>query len=83
MEGLVTFDGSLSSDPDNDPLTYSWDIDNDSLFGDVTGVSPTLTWAQLQSFGFADQGVYTISVAVDDGNGGTDAGSTTISVTGP
>jgi len=53
---VITFDGSTSSDPDGDPLTYRWD------FGDgttATGVMPTHAFAQL--------GNYTISLVVNDG----------------
>ena len=78
--GGVTLDASSSSDPDSDPLTYSWDLNNDLTYGDATGVSPTLTWAQLQSFGINDDGTYTINVEVDDGNGGITTDSTTIIV---
>lgn len=76
----VTLDASGSADPDNDPLAYSWDIDNDGTYGDVTGESPAVTWAQLASFGITDDGTYTISVQVDDGDGGIDTHSTTITV---
>ena len=63
----LTLDASASSDVDGDVLTYSWDINNDGTYGDVTGVSPTLTWAQLQSFGIVDDGTYTIGLEVNDG----------------
>ncbi|TQV68047.1 PKD domain-containing protein [Exilibacterium tricleocarpae] len=54
----VSFNGSASSDPDNgpDPLTYLW------LFGDgeqSTAVSPAHTFSQ--------NGVYTVTLTVSDG----------------
>ena len=76
----VTLDASGSLDVDGDALTWSWDINNDGTFGDVTGVSPSLTWAQLQGFGIDDDGTYTIQVRVDDGNGTPDTASTTLTV---
>jgi len=75
----VMLDASATSDPDSDPLTYSWDLDNDATFGDVTGETPTVTWAQLQSFGIDDDGVYPIAVEVDDGTI-TDTDATTLTV---
>ena len=63
---VVSFDGSGSSDPDSDPLTYSWD------FGDGnsgTGVSPLHT--------YATGGTFTVVLTVDDGNGDTGSDTTT------
>src|SRR5262249_3603597 len=35
----LTLDAQGSLDPDNDPLTYSWDVNGDGSFGDATGAS--------------------------------------------
>jgi subtilisin family serine protease/chitodextrinase len=52
----VTFDGSGSYDPDDDPLTYSWDF-GDSSTGN--GVSP--------SHVYAAGGSYSVTLTVHDG----------------
>src|SRR5262249_45693761 len=70
--GSVTFNASGSTDPDGDPLTYSWDLNGDGVFGDATGVSPTLTWAQLNALSPAindGPATFNVSVRVDDGHG--------------
>ena len=62
----VTLDGSGSSDANGDTLTYTWT----GPFGTVGGVQPTVT---------LPLGTHTITLTVDDGNGGT--ASDTVNVT--
>jgi PKD repeat protein/glucose/arabinose dehydrogenase len=42
----IRFDGSQSSDPDGDALSYSWDLNGDGAFGDSTAVAPTFTYTK-------------------------------------
>ncbi|MCF4969231.1 hypothetical protein CV014_19930 [Nostoc sp. CMAA1605] len=39
-----------------------WDINGDGSFGDVSGATVTLTWAQLVDLGLGDNGTYQIGV---------------------
>jgi len=63
----VTLDGTASSDPDSDPLTFRW---TDS-FGTVPGPTPEVT---------LPQGTHTITLTVEDGNGGSASDHVTITV---
>lgn len=62
----VTLDGSGSTDPDGDTLTYAWS----GPFGTATGVSPTV---------LIPPGTHTVTLTVDDGNGATDTDTMTVS----
>ena len=78
----TTLNAALSNDVDGDPLTYTWELNGDNSFDDATGISPSLSWAQLQSFGITDSDQpYPIEVRVDDGVGDSDEASGTIHVT--
>jgi phospholipase C len=43
----LTVNASATTNFDGNPVTYSWDINGDHIYGDATGVMPTLTWTQL------------------------------------
>jgi len=64
----VTLDGSGSSDPDGDTLTYTW-IENGTVI--ATGVNPMVTLSY---------GSHTITLTVDDGKGGTATDEVVINV---
>ena len=68
----VDFDGRASSDPDGDPLTYTWD------FGDG---NPTATGATARHT-YTQSGVFTARLTVDDGRGARDSATTSISTSG-
>lgn len=79
----VTLDGSGSTDGDLDPLQFTWDLDNDGVFGETIGLqtaTPTLSWTDLQAQGIGNDGVFTIGLRVSDGNGGFDIATTTLTV---
>ena len=61
-----------ASDPDNDPLTYTWTTSGGAVEGNGSG-------ARWNSSGAAE-GSYTVSVRVEDGRGGTTGCSSNITV---
>jgi hypothetical protein len=66
----IVFDGSGSSDPDGDPLTYQWSF-GDGTFG--TGVAPSHVYAAL--------GTFTVSLVVSDGEFSSPPATTTVTIT--
>jgi PKD repeat protein/glucose/arabinose dehydrogenase len=68
----VNFNGSASSDPNGDALTYAWDLDGDGAFDDATASQPTYTYTQ--------QGSYTATLRVTDPGGLSDTDAVVISV---
>jgi outer membrane protein OmpA-like peptidoglycan-associated protein len=75
MPGERTAITATASDPDNDPLTYSYSATG----GQVTGDGPK---AQFDSTGLA-AGSYTVKCSVSDGRGGTADASTNVDVQQP
>jgi OOP family OmpA-OmpF porin len=72
VNAILSFTGEGSSDPDGDPLTYTWD------FGDGTPAasspSPTATHR------YAQIGNYPVRLTVSDGRGGSDMASRTVAI---
>ncbi len=56
--GTIELDGSASSDPDGNALSYAWDLDNDGTF-ETTGMKP--------AFSRPDNGTFTVRLKVSDG----------------
>jgi hypothetical protein len=63
----VALDGSASTDPDGDQLTYTWHW----FFGTVAGANPMVN---------LPVGTHVITLHVDDGKGGFDTDTVTVSV---
>jgi hypothetical protein len=78
----LSLDASASGDIDGDTLTYRWDLDNDGQYDDLITLNATevVAWSTLSGLGLDDNGVYTIGLQVDDGNGGLVASSTTVTI---
>jgi PKD repeat protein len=70
----VTFDGSGSTDPDGDTLSYAWDLDDDGAFDDSTAPAPEQTFTAL--------GDHTVELLVSDGRGGSHAASVVVTAEG-
>ena len=69
----MAFDGSGSSDPDGDPLTFDWD------FGDPS--DPTAGSGPAPSHTYLDDGMFDVTLTVTDLPGVPDVAATTVAIT--
>ncbi len=69
---LVVFDGA-AADPGADPLTFTWDFGDGASASGIALSQPTHIYAQ--------DGNYTVTLTVDDGDGGVVADTLTVRVT--
>jgi hypothetical protein len=68
----LMLDASATTDPNGDSLTFGWDLNGDGV-DDVTGPVLSLTWSQLQNYGFDDgPSVHVITLHVTDAFGPID-----------
>lgn len=83
--GTLSLNAAGSSDPDNDQLFFTWDLNEDGAYGDATGAIASLSWNDLRMLGIIDDTapigkLYAISVRVYDSNGSMDVAATTLRV---
>ena len=81
-EGQSLALNATATDPDGNALSFQWDVDGDGDFDEnVTGASPTLTYAQLIGLGLGDGPLSRdVTVRVSDGTTTTSA-TTALTVT--
>jgi PKD repeat protein len=68
----VTLNASASTDPNSDPLKYSWDLNGDKKYGDATGA--------IQTRSFASAGTFRVGVRVTDPAGSSNDAVAFVSV---
>jgi PKD repeat protein len=68
----VAFDASASTDPDLEPVSYAWDLDNDGQFDDGTLAKASMT--------FMKAGSYIVRLKVADGHGQSDTQAEVVTV---
>ncbi len=73
-EASIVLDGSNSSDPDGDTLTYTWAWTIDANMYEASGVSPTIE---------LPVGVHTIQLVVNDGYADSAADDVNVTVVAP
>ena len=69
----MVFDGSGSSDPDDDPLTFDWNFSDPSDLTSGSGPTPSHT--------YVNDGVFEVDLTVTDPAGETNVAATTVEIT--
>jgi hypothetical protein len=74
VEGTDVVLAGIATDPDGDPLTLEWDLDNDGQFDDGTGANPVFSLV-------GRDGVFTVALRVTDDDGAFAVDTATVTVT--
>ena len=76
--GSVVLSGAASSDPDQPTasLTFKWDLDNDTIFDDATGITTAFSASGVDGIGQ----VVTVGLEVSDSDGASDTTTTTVTI---
>ncbi|MCA9131577.1 MAG: DUF4347 domain-containing protein, partial [Planctomycetales bacterium] len=79
----LNLDGSGSSDPLTRPLTYRWDLNGNGTYGEAGEPStetPVISWSTLVSLNVKHAGTYVIGLQVDNGFGGVNTASSSLTI---
>ena len=79
----LTLNASASFDAagSNDPLLFAWDLNGDEVFGDATGINPTLTWSHLNTYEIVNgPSSRPVKLVALDGDGGVNYASVDLTV---
>jgi len=78
----LTLDASGSNDPDNNIISYIWDLDDDGIFETDAGEQAIfdVNYAYLESLGFVPGDPYDIHVQVTDSKGLSDTAVSTLTI---
>ena len=78
----VALDGSQSTDPDGDPLTYSWSLVSRPETGSMAAAASAPTGGDSSTFVFVPDvpGTYVVQLIVNDGTVNSDAATCTVRV---
>ncbi|MEX0713607.1 MAG: Ig-like domain-containing protein [Pirellulales bacterium] len=68
----ILLDASGSTDPDDDIVSFEWDLDNDGQFDDATGETTT--------FNSTDSDTFTVGLRVTDSEGSSDTDTALVTV---
>jgi PKD repeat protein len=68
----IMLNGSDTYDPEDRVISYEWDLDNNGVYEDATGVTPAYTWEDDYS--------NSIGLSVTDDNGTISTATTTVTV---
>ncbi len=74
FQTVVRLDASSSSDPDGDPLTYSWVVPNGRFENGTTATEAVIYVS------FVGARPYTVTLTISDGAGGEDQATITIGI---
>ena len=81
---MLTLNGSASTDADiscgDSIVMYEWDLNNDGMFNDATGATPSLPWAVVSGLGLSLNVSHPVALRVTDSTGLTGTAASTLAI---
>ena len=81
---MLALNGSASTDADiscgDSIVMYEWDLDNDGMFDDAVGATPSLPWAAVSGLGLSLNVSHPVALRVTDSTGLTGTAASTLAI---